>query len=79
MGQRLCALAVLSEDLGLLPRTHMAAHNCPQSQFPLFHLTSIHQACTWCTCIHTGKTLMRIKLKIDESLKINFKKLLKIE
>lgn len=29
MGQQLRALAALIEDTGLIPRTSMAAHNCP--------------------------------------------------
>jgi hypothetical protein len=29
MAQWLGALAALLEDVGLIPRTHMAAYNCP--------------------------------------------------
>ena len=28
MAQKLRALAALAEDLGVIPSTHMAAHNC---------------------------------------------------
>ena len=34
MAQRLRALTALPGDLGSVPSTHMAAHNCLKMQFP---------------------------------------------
>jgi hypothetical protein len=53
MAQQLRELIDFPEDLGLIPRIHMVAHNCnSSSRGSGFHG---HQALFWCTDIHVGK------------------------
>jgi hypothetical protein len=52
-------LAVLIKDLGLVPSTHMAAHNHlggpNDALHPCARLTSVGTALTWSTSTHFGK------------------------
>ena len=53
----------LPEDLGSIPSTHGAAHNCPSSSRGNATLSwpSTSTACTWCTDMHEGKSPIHIK------------------
>lgn len=59
MAHQFRALAIPAGDLGFVPRTHMVVLNHLYLQFRGGLMPSIdllrNQACTWYTCIHTGK------------------------
>jgi hypothetical protein len=54
----------LSEDLGLVPSTHMVAHNHPKSSVPGDLSSSAdllgHQTNVGCTYRHVSKTVIHI-------------------
>jgi hypothetical protein len=61
----LIALIALAEGLGLVPSFHMVVHihlltPVPRDMTPSSDLQG-HQACTWYTYIHLGKTPIYIK------------------
>jgi hypothetical protein len=58
MAQWSRALAALAEDLGLVPSTHMMAHNClVVRDSTLSSSLFVQQACTFDTDIHADKHL----------------------
>lgn len=56
---------ILSEDLGSIPSTQMAAHSCPQltvlGDLPPLPCFSRHQVCRWHTDVHADKTPVHMK------------------
>lgn len=68
MAQWLGTSATLAEELGLFSsQTYIAAHNHLLLQFQGSDALSElrHQACIWYSYMHTGKTLKRVKLNIQ--------------
>lgn len=51
------SLAVLAENMSLVPSTLMVAHNCNSRNLtpsPGFH--RVHETCIWCTHMYAGET-----------------------
>jgi hypothetical protein len=55
---QLRALTALSENPGLIPSIHMAAHNCLKIQFYMIRYPR--------TGIHAGKTIMNMKQALQK-------------
>jgi hypothetical protein len=58
--QWLRAIASLADDIGLVARTHKAAHNSSRDPTPFSDLHG-YQPCTSYTDVHSDKTLIHIE------------------